>query len=94
MTVMIGKEERAASEIFPELTRDVIARMDQAQSDRLRDVMEIVIRHLHCNRQGSDNNSGRVGTGHRLPHARRQNVLREPPGAYPALGHLGHLDAR
>jgi len=48
MTVMIGKEERAAAEIFPELTRDVIARMDQAQSDRLRDVMEIVIRHLHA----------------------------------------------
>jgi protocatechuate 3,4-dioxygenase beta subunit len=46
---MIGKEERAsAAEIFPELTRDVIARMNHAQSARLRDVMEIVIRHLHA----------------------------------------------
>src|ERR1700745_622193 len=45
---MIGKEERAAAEIFPELTRDVIARMDHAESARLRDVMAIVIRHLHA----------------------------------------------
>ena len=45
---MIGREESAAAEIFPELTRDVIARMDQAESARLRDVMEIVIRHLHA----------------------------------------------
>ena len=46
---MTGKEERAAAaEIFPELTRDVIARMDHAQSARLRDVMEIVVRHLHA----------------------------------------------
>src|SRR6266481_4803453 len=45
---MSGREESAAAEIFPELTRDVIARMDQAESARLRDVMEIVIRHLHA----------------------------------------------
>src|SRR5882757_10301372 len=46
---MIGKDaSAAATEIFPELTRDVIARMDHAQSARLRDVMEIVIRHLHA----------------------------------------------
>src|SRR6476619_3286760 len=46
---MIGEEERVpAAEIFPELTHDVIARMDHAQSARLRDVMEIVVRHLHA----------------------------------------------
>src|SRR5258708_9236747 len=45
---MIGREGSAAAEIFPELTRDVIARMDQAESARLRDVMEIRIRHLHA----------------------------------------------
>jgi len=46
---MIGEEERVpAAEIFPELTRDVIARMNHAQSARLRDVMEIVVRHLHA----------------------------------------------
>jgi protocatechuate 3,4-dioxygenase beta subunit len=46
---MIGEKERVpAAEIFPELTRDVIARMDHAQSARLRDVMEIVVRHLHA----------------------------------------------
>ena len=46
---MIGKEESAAAaEIFSELTRDVIARMDHAQSVRLREVMEVVIHHLHA----------------------------------------------
>ena len=46
---MSGEEERVpAAEIFPELTRDVIARMDHAQSARLRDIMEIVVRHLHA----------------------------------------------
>jgi protocatechuate 3,4-dioxygenase beta subunit len=46
---MIGEKERVpATEIFPELTHDVIARMNHAQSARLRDVMEIVVRHLHA----------------------------------------------
>jgi catechol 1,2-dioxygenase len=46
---MTGKQKDApAAEIFPELTRDVIARMGEAHSARLREVMEIVIRHLHA----------------------------------------------
>jgi protocatechuate 3,4-dioxygenase beta subunit len=45
---MIGEEGRLSAEIFPELTHDVIARMNHAQSARLRDVMEIVVRHLHA----------------------------------------------
>src|SRR5260370_8441039 len=36
------------AEVFPELTRDVIARMADAKSARLREIMEIVIRHLHA----------------------------------------------
>jgi hydroxyquinol 1,2-dioxygenase len=38
----------ASEEIFPELTRDVIHRMKNAQSARLREIMEIVVRHLHA----------------------------------------------
>lgn len=46
--VMIGKQELAPTEeVFPELTRDVIDRMSKAKSARLREVMEIVVRHLH-----------------------------------------------
>jgi protocatechuate 3,4-dioxygenase beta subunit len=46
---MTGKSEGAASaEVFPELTRDVIDRMADAKSARVREVMEIVIRHLHA----------------------------------------------
>ena len=36
------------AEIFPELTRDVIDRMSNAKSARLREVMEIVVRHVHA----------------------------------------------
>src|SRR5450631_358174 len=44
-----GKQERTPTEeIFPELTRDVIDRMSNAKSARLREVMEVVIRHLHA----------------------------------------------
>jgi len=35
-------------EVFPELTRDVVDRMSNAKSVRLRAVMEVVIRHLHA----------------------------------------------
>src|SRR5260370_22536270 len=36
------------SDVFPELTEDVIGRMRNAASPRLRAVMEILIRHLHA----------------------------------------------
>ena len=35
-------------EVFPELTRDVVDRMSNAKSVRLRAVMEVVIRHSHA----------------------------------------------
>jgi len=38
----------ASEKIFPELTRDVIDRMKNAPGARLRDIMEIIIRHLHA----------------------------------------------
>src|SRR5580692_6730674 len=37
-----------AEEIFPELTRDVIDRMKNAANPRLREIMTIVVRHLHA----------------------------------------------
>ena len=36
------------AEVFPELTQDVIHRMAHAESARLREVMAIVVRHLHA----------------------------------------------
>src|SRR5882724_5791565 len=46
---MTDKDEGApAVEVFPELTRDVIDRMNNTKSARLQEVMEIVIRHLHA----------------------------------------------
>jgi len=46
---MADKDEGALiAEVFPELTRHVIDRMGNAKSDRLRAVMEVVIRHLHA----------------------------------------------
>jgi protocatechuate 3,4-dioxygenase beta subunit len=46
---MTGKEQGVPEvEVFPELTRDVIDRMSNAKSARLREVMEIVIRYLHA----------------------------------------------
>ena len=46
---MTGKAEIApTTEVFPELTRDVIDRMGNAKNARLQEVMEIVIRHLHA----------------------------------------------
>jgi len=49
MTVMTGKGQGAPTvEVFPELTRDIVDRMGSAKSDRLREVMEVVIRHLHA----------------------------------------------
>ena len=45
-----GREERERTnaEVFPELTQDVIHRMRNAESARLREVMAIVVRHLHA----------------------------------------------
>lgn len=49
MTIMIGNQKGAPTEeVFPELTRDVIDRMSNAKSARLREVMEVLIRHLHA----------------------------------------------
>src|SRR5260221_9349784 len=46
---MTGHGESApTTEVFPELTRDVIDRMRNAKSARLREIMDSVIRHLHA----------------------------------------------
>jgi len=48
VTVVSGEVGEPTAEIFPGLTRDVIERMHNAKSERLRAVMEIVVRHLHA----------------------------------------------
>jgi len=49
VTIMIGNRNAVPTEeVFPELTRDVIDRMSNAKSARLREIMEVVIRHLHA----------------------------------------------
>jgi protocatechuate 3,4-dioxygenase beta subunit len=45
---VIDKNESVPAETFPDLTRDVIDRMRDAKSARLREVMAIVIQHLHA----------------------------------------------
>ena len=78
MTVMTDKENGApTAEVFPELTRDVIDRMANAKSARLREIMEIVIRHLHAIVREANLTQGRMVASHRLPHAGRQDVLRQ-----------------
>jgi Catechol dioxygenase N terminus len=47
VTVVRNVSEPTA-EVFPELTQDVIHRMRNAESGRLREVMAIVVRHLHA----------------------------------------------
>src|SRR5712671_7454903 len=47
MRAMTDKDQGAPT-VFPELTRDVIDRMGNAKSARLREVMEVVIGHLHA----------------------------------------------
>src|SRR5258707_4231967 len=46
--VMQRQLKTGISDVFPELTQDVIGRMRNAASPRLRAVMEILIRHLHA----------------------------------------------
>ena len=41
------KQTKQHAEIFPELTEEVIARMKDAREPRLREVMTLLIRHLH-----------------------------------------------
>jgi protocatechuate 3,4-dioxygenase beta subunit len=45
---MSGNVDQPAAEVFPKLTHDVIHRMAHADSARLREVMAIVVRHLHA----------------------------------------------
>ena len=40
--------DRGAIPVFPELTEDVISRMANSADPRLRDIMEILVRHLHA----------------------------------------------
>jgi protocatechuate 3,4-dioxygenase beta subunit len=47
MTSSIAVDDGSRGEIFPELTRDVIDRMKDAESKRLREILELVVSHVH-----------------------------------------------
>src|SRR5258708_605943 len=48
MTSIIAVNDRSRGEIFPELTRDVIDRMKDAESPRLREILELVVSQVHA----------------------------------------------
>jgi catechol 1,2-dioxygenase len=48
MTSIIAANESSSGEIFPELTHDVIDRMKDAENPRLREILELVVRHVHA----------------------------------------------
>ena len=53
MTCSIAADDGSRGEIFPELTRDVIARVKDAKNPRLREILELVVRHVHACRSRS-----------------------------------------
>src|SRR5258705_11416147 len=48
MTSIIAVNDSSRGEIFPELTRDVIDRMKDAESPRLREILVLVVSHVHA----------------------------------------------
>ena len=48
MTSIIAVNDSSREEIFPELTRDVIDRMKDAESKRLQEILSLVVGHLHA----------------------------------------------
>jgi protocatechuate 3,4-dioxygenase beta subunit len=48
MISIIAANDGSISELLPELTRDVIDRMKDAESPRLREIMELVVNHVHA----------------------------------------------
>ena len=48
MTSSIAVDDSSRGEIFPELTRDVIDRMKDAESKRLREILSLVVSHVHA----------------------------------------------
>jgi hypothetical protein len=48
MTTIIAVNDSSSAEIFPELTRDVIDRMMDAEGPRLREILALVVSHVHA----------------------------------------------
>jgi catechol 1,2-dioxygenase len=48
MTQIDADIDAPRGEIFPELTRDVIDRMKDAENPRLREILSLVVRHVHA----------------------------------------------
>jgi hydroxyquinol 1,2-dioxygenase len=48
MTSIIAANDGSQTEIFPELTREVIDRMKGAESKRLREILSLVVSHVHA----------------------------------------------
>jgi len=77
---MTDNEEGAPTvEVFPELTRDVIDRMSDAKSARLRKVMEVVICHLHAIVREAEISQGEWWQAIDFLTRAGKMVLRKPP---------------
>ena len=48
MTSIIAVNDSSSREIFPELTCDVIDRMKDAENPRLREILSLVVSHVHA----------------------------------------------
>jgi protocatechuate 3,4-dioxygenase beta subunit len=48
MTSIIAASDSSRGEVFPELTHDVIDRMRDAENPRLREILELVVSHVHA----------------------------------------------
>jgi protocatechuate 3,4-dioxygenase beta subunit len=48
MTSIIAVNDTSSAGIFPELTRDVIDRMKDAENPRLREILSLVVSHVHA----------------------------------------------
>ena len=48
MTSISAANDGMGAGIFPELTRDVIDRMKDAESPRLREILSLVVSHVHA----------------------------------------------
>jgi hypothetical protein len=55
-----ANDDVPVKEIFPELTRDVIDRMKNAGNPRLREVLALVVRHVHAIVREAEINALRV----------------------------------
>jgi hypothetical protein len=90
METVVADHDDPIKEIFPELTRDVIDRMKHAENQRLREVLTLVVRHVHAIVREAEITHGLPRS--RSPRGRRSRHCGDSvPGnqlGYPTLKHL------